>query len=184
MATSSNVKTKIPPGLAKRDAHRRSHRDAIKRNEEWYVRFTVEAAAEQLKDDGNILGQLYDSEFGFNQHDLVETPPNTPYLTIIFPQESWGEQSDDYTSDYHPVTPIKVLDQWAFEVRSDDPAREVTLEWSGPARILGMSWLIDKGTGEIIEPDSRGNYTFIMNGQKRYFTWEYENRPGSSGRKH
>jgi len=47
-----------------------------------------------------------------------------------------------------------------------------------------MSWLIDQETGEVIEPDSRGNYTFTMNGQKRYFTWEYEKRPGNSGKKH
>ena len=184
LATSTSVKTKVPPGLAKREAHRQSHRDAIKKNEEWYVRLTVEAAAEQLKDDGNILGQLYDSEFGYDQHDLVETPPNTPYLTIIFPQITWSENADDYTSDYHPVTPKKVLDQWAFEVRSDDPAREVRLEWTGSDEIFGMSWLIDQDTGEVIEPDSRGSYTFIMNGQKRYFTWEYEKRPGNSPRKH
>jgi hypothetical protein len=176
--------TKTPPGLARRDAHRQNHRNAIKNSDEWYVRLTVEAPAEQLKDDGNILGQLYDSDFGFDEHDLVEHSPATPYLTIIFPQETWGENADDYTSDFHPVTPKKVLDQWTFDVLSDDPTRSVTLEWAGPDAILGMSWLIDQHTGEVIEPDNRGTYTFVMNGRQRSFTWEYEKRPGNARRKH
>jgi len=183
MATSTKTKTKIPPGLAKRDAHRQSHRDSIKKSEEWYVRLTVESPAEQLKDDGNILGQLYDSEFDFDEHDLVETSPATPYLTIIFPQETWGENSDNYTSDFHPVTPKMSLDEWTFDVLSDDPEREVTLQWTGPDAILRTSWLIDQNTGEVIEPDSRGTYTFTMNAKQRRFTWEYEKRPGNSRRK-
>jgi len=144
----------------------------------------IEAPAEQLKDDGNILGQLYDSEFDFDEHDLVENPPASPYLTIIFPQETWGENSDNYTSDFHPVTPKKVLDEWTFDILSDDPEREVTLQWTGPDAILRTSWLIDQDTGEVIEPDSRGTYTFTMNAKQRRFTWEYEKRPGNSRRKH
>lgn len=182
-ATSANtnpgVKTrKIPPGLAKRDAHRKRHRDAKEKGEEWYVRLTISAPAEQLIDDGNILGQLYDSEFGPDQHDLVETPPNTPYLTIVFPQETWGEHAGDYTSDFHPVTGKKVLDQWEFEVRSDDPEREVKLEWTGPDEILGMSWLIDQDTGEVIEPDNHSSYSFIMKGKQRRFNWDYKKHQG------
>jgi len=182
-STNTKTKTKIPPGLAKRDAHRQSHRDAIKKSEEWYVRLTVEAPTEQLKDDGNILGQLYDSAFDFDEHDLVETSPASPYLTIIFPQETWGENSGNYTSDFHPVTPKKVLDEWTFDVLSDDPEREVILQWTGPDAILRTSWLIDQNTGEVIEPDSRSTYTFTMNGTQRRFTWEYEKRPGNSRRK-
>ena len=63
LASSQSQKPAAPPGLAKRDAHRQKHRDAIKSKEEWYVRLTIEAPAEQLKDDGNILGQLSDSVF-------------------------------------------------------------------------------------------------------------------------
>jgi len=183
VTAKTNEKTKIPPGLAKRDTHRKSHRDKQKKGEEWYVRLIIEAPAEQLKDDGNVLGQLYDSEFDFDEHDLLEPSPASPYLTILFPHDAWVGNTADYTSDFHPVTAKKFLDQWNFDVLSDDPAREVTLKWTGPARILGMSWLIDQESGEVIEPDSRDSYTFIMNGRQRHFTWEYEMRPGNSGGK-
>ena len=175
--------TEIPPGLAKRDAHRKRHRDAKKKGEEWYVRLTVEAPAEELIDDGNVLGQLFDSLIELDEHDLLEQAPLTPYLTIIFPHEAWGENADDYTSDFHPVSAKKVLDQWTFDVLSDDSLREVTLKWTGTDEVLGMSWLIDLDTGEVIEPDKRGSYSFVMNANQRRFSWEYEKRPGNSSRK-
>lgn len=81
------------------------------------------------------------------------------------------------------MTGKKVLDEWSFEILSDDPAREVTLTWTGPEEVLGMSLLIDLDTGEIIEPDSRGAYTFQMGAQIRYFAWEYEKRPGKKKKK-
>ncbi|RLA45940.1 MAG: hypothetical protein DRR06_06190 [Gammaproteobacteria bacterium] len=72
----------------------------------------------------------------------------------------------------------------ASDVLSDDPEQEVTLEWEGPGAILGRSWLIDQNTGEVIEPDNRGHYTFTMDGLQRRFTWEYEKRPSNARRKH
>jgi hypothetical protein len=184
VTTSGTKVEKVPPGLARRDEHRKKHREAIKKGEEWYVRLTVSASAEELVDDGNILGQLLDSEPGFDQHDLYEAAPNTPYLTIVFPQDTWGEYAGDYTSDYHPVTGKKVLDQWVFEVRSDDPDRQVRLEWAGPENILGMSRLTDQSTGQVIEVDPHGSYSFVMGAQQRQFTWEYENCPGKSCARH
>ena len=182
-AGKTDAMTEIPPGLAKRDAHRKRHRDAKKKGEEWYVRLTVEAPAEELIDDGNVLGQLFDSLIELDEHDLLEQAPLTPYLTIIFPHEAWGENADDYTSDFHPVSAKKVLDQWTFDVLSDDSLREVTLKWTGTDEVLGMSWLIDLDTGEVIEPDKRGSYSFVMNANQRRFSWEYEKRPGNSSRK-
>ena len=64
-----------------------------------------------------------------------------------------------------------------------DPMRDVILRWSGPADVLGMSWLTDLDAGEVIEPDTSGSYAFVMNGQARRFRWEYEKRPGNSGKK-
>ncbi len=97
--------------------------------------------------------------------------------------EEWGKKSNDYTSDFHPLSAKKVLDQWDFEVRSNDPAGEVTLSWTIPDNMPGKSWLIDQDSGEVIEPDSGGSYTFVMDGQQRHFTWEYEKRPGKGGGK-
>ena len=51
--------SKIPPGLANHDAHRKAHRDAKEKGEEWYVRLTIEASAEELMDDGNVLGSCW-----------------------------------------------------------------------------------------------------------------------------
>ena len=182
-AGKTDAKTEIPPGLAKRNAHRKRHRDARKKGEEWHVRLIVEAPAEELIDDGNVLGQLFDSSIELDEHDLLEQAPLIPYLTIIFPHEAWGENADEYTGDFHPVSANKVLDQWTFDVLSDDPAREVTLNWTGTDEVLGMSWLIDLDTGEVTEPDKRSSYSFVMNAKQRRFSWEYEKRPGNSGRK-
>jgi hypothetical protein len=173
-AAPGNSQRPISPGLAKRDAHRNRHRQAIKSGDEWYVRLTVESPEEELVDRGNVLGQLGDSQIGFDEHDLPELSPfSAPYLSIVFPHPDWGEQAGEYTSNFHPLTKGHDHDTWAFDVRSDDPRRAISLRWSGPVNILARSRLIDKATGTEIKPVKDGVYTFVMNGNRRSFSWEY-----------
>ena len=174
---------KPPPGLAKRDEHRKAHQKAGSKGEEWYVRLIVEAVAENLKDDGNVLGQLLDSSIGFDQHDLSEPAPFAPYLTIVFTQPDWGDDAGDYTSDFHPLSRNNKLDRWPFVVISDDHEREVTLSWEGPLQALKNSLLIDLDNNEVIEPDKQGRYTFITGSERRNFEWEYVKRPAKRNKK-
>jgi hypothetical protein len=181
VAAPSNNWKRVPPGLAKRDAHRNSHRSAIKANEEWYVRLIVEATDEGLIDSGNVLGQLNDSKQGYDEHDLNELSPfNPPYLTIVFPHPDWTENAGDYTSNFHPTGERHDVDAWSFEVRSDDPTREISLAWSGTAKILAKSHLIDNATGAVIKPTHDGTYRFSMSGISRSFTWKYNQNFGHS----
>ena len=181
--TARHSSAKVSPGLAKREEHRNRHRQAGRNKEEWYVRLIAESAAEDLKDDGNVIGQLQDSSSGFDEHDLPEPAPFEPYLTIVFNQADWGDNAGDYTSDFHPVTRNNKKDNWSFVVVSDDHEREVTLSWIGPEYALKNSLLVDLDNGEVIEPDKLGRYTFFMNGERRNFAWEYVKRPFKSKKK-
>jgi len=181
--TATRSAGKPSPGLAKRDEHRKAHQQAARKGEEWYVRLIVEAAAEKLKDDGNVLGQLLDSSIGFDQHDLPEPAPFAPYLTIVFTQPGWGDDAGDYTSDFHPVSRNNKMDRWPFVVISDDHERQVTLSWQGPVQALKNSLLIDLDNNEVIEPDKQGRYTFITGSERRHFEWEYVKRPAKRNRK-
>jgi len=174
---------KPPPGLAKRDEHRKAHQKAGSKGEEWYVRLIIEAVAENLKDDGNVLGQLLDSSMGFDQHDLPEPAPFAPYLTIVFTQPDWGDDAGDYTSDFHPLSRNNKLDRWPFVVISDDHEREVTLSWEGPLQALKNSLLIDLDNNQVIEPDKQGRYTFVTGSERRNFEWEYVKRPAKRNKK-
>jgi hypothetical protein len=181
--TTRHSGTKVSPGLVKREEHRNKHRQAARNKEEWHIRLIAESAAENLKDDGNVIGQLQDSSSGFDEHDLPEPAPFEPYLTIVFTQPDWGDNAGDYTSDFHPVTRNNKKDSWFFQVVSDDHEREVTLSWLGPEYVLKNSLLVDLDNSEVIEPDKLGRYIFLMNGERRNFAWEYVKRPFKSKKK-
>jgi hypothetical protein len=164
----------LAPGLAKRDAHRSVHNASIKSREEWYVRLIIEAEDGALKDEGNIIGKLSDSLFGFDEHDLKELSPiSIPYLTIVFPHPDWEENAGTYTSDFHPMNGKNETDSWSFEVHTDEPSRKVSLYWKGNEKILGKSWLIDNESGEEMKPTPHGVYEFVMGRDRRSFTWKY-----------
>ena len=129
---------------------------------EWYVSLT--ATAGDLKDSGNVLGQLRDSQYGYDLHDLKELSPfATPYLTIVFPHPDWGDHAGDYGSDFRGTHKRK--NKWTFEVRSDDPNREITLSWSSLADMSGMS-LLDTVTGtKVAAQHADQQYTFNMDGE-------------------
>lgn len=138
----------------------------------WYLRLSVEAPAAQLKDDGNLLGQLSDAVAGYDSHDLDEPPPTgTPNLTLVFPHGGWGGKAGTYTTDFHALG--KNPDTWSFEVRSDDPNRKITLRWIGERKWLKRSTLVDLDTGKVIAVKPGRAYRFAMNGSKRRaFAWD------------
>ena len=139
-----------------------------KKSKEWWVR--IVASSGDLVDPGNALGQLDDSVDGWDSHDLRELEPfGAPYLTVVFPHSDWGEiAGNTFTTDFHG---IEGSDSWSFEVRSDDDARQVSLSFEGSEKILNRSRLIDEATGEKIKVDGGGDYTFVMNGVSRSFTF-------------
>ncbi len=138
----------------------------------WYIRLIAESG--DLRDAGNVLGQLADSRRGYDAHDLGElTPFGDDYLTVVFPHQNWGEQSGDYTSDFHRLRPG--VDRWGFEVWSSDPTAEVTLSWEGPRELLERAQLRDEETGERIRVQPGGSYTFTMTDIGRGFKWVVKN---------
>jgi FG-GAP repeat len=168
---------------------------------EWYIRLIAESFNEGLIDRGNVLGQLETSADGHDSHDLTELDPfGEPYLTIVFPHSDWGDEAGDYTSDYHPSMG-RIDDEWIFEVRTEDPNREIRLAWE-PLRVLASEdpdpgeqrqwtlsdqsgeplmdtmWLQDLATGELIKAADGGviaDYTFNMDGETvRAFRWYAE----------
>jgi hypothetical protein len=152
-------------------------REARLQGKEWYVRLIAEWPEGGLKDRGNVLGQLSDSELGFDAHDLEELSPfSTPYLTIVFPHDDWGEKSGNYTSDYHPLIKGKSHgDLWQFEVRTDEPGREITLRWLMQGAFPQEPLLINVETGETVDVDPAvpGSYTFVMDATTQRFEWMY-----------
>lgn len=143
----------------------------------WFVRLIATDDANNLQDKGNVLGQLPDSDAGYDIHDLPEfSPMGGDYLTIVFPHADWGEHAGDYASDFHAYSQKNRQDSWQFEVRTNDSHREVTLSWAGLQEVLQPSVLIDNETGEVIRMRFVEEYTFFMNGTTRSFTWKYQGR--------
>ncbi len=156
---------------------------------EWYARLIAEIPSENMKDQGNVLGQLKDSSNTHDSHDLIEMAPfGSKYLTIVFPHNEWGERSGAYTSDYHSMH-TDTNDEWVFQVRTSAINNDVTLRWEGlyvlgsegtkeqlvKDEFLAKMWVEDTLTGEQIPVIVNGalqNYTFNMNGKNtREFRW-------------
>lgn len=162
-AAKDDLKIKIPATT--------SNCGAPELGDGWFIRLI--ATSGDLEDPANVFGQLADSVDGYDSHDLLDLPPLSPYLTVAFPHPDWGDHADDYTSDYHALRLESEPDAWTFEVRSSDPAAEVTLRWEGPeSRLLG-SILTDLETGEEVAVAPDGSYTFTMSGPTRSFHWGY-----------
>lgn len=136
-----------------------------------YVRLTVAVPTAQLKDDGNVFGQLPDSVLGYDSHDLFEIPPMAPpYLTLVFPHPEWKSEAGNYASDFHSIN--SGADSWQFAVLCDSIERTVTLSWSGNSSWISQSELIDKDLQTTIVVKPNGSYDFSMNGkQQRNFVW-------------
>ncbi|WP_415407101.1 hypothetical protein ACLHDG_00840 [Sulfurovum sp. CS9] len=163
--------------------------------QEWYMRLIAEVPSEQMRDRGNVLGQLYDSSAGKDSHDLIELAPfGEIYLTIVFPHPEWGDDAGDYSSDYHHPDAYNE-DEWIFQVKTSATNSDVTLRWEGlnvvstswggkkPKKkeelvidsFLERMWVEDTATGEkmpVVVDGKLQTYTFNMNGSNvREFRW-------------
>lgn len=128
-------------GYEQREARRAVRKERLARGDDWYVRLSATNEARQLKDTGNVFGQIADSVTDYDSADLPERAPfSAPYLTVVFPHGNWGEQAGDYASDFHASAR---KDSWVFEVRTDDVNSPVELCWEGPEDVLLGSTLID-----------------------------------------
>ena len=142
---------------------------AKKQSSGWFIRLIAESG--ELRDDGNVVGQLPDSVEGYDRHDLSEPAPfDVPSLTIVFPHPEWGEKADDYNSDFHSLQK-KVKDQWEFEVVSSEPNQKVTLRWEGDPSLLKKSVLINQVTGKKFKVKKASRYSFQMDGTSHSFWW-------------
>lgn len=162
--------------------------------QEWYLRLIAESPSEGLRDRGNVLGQLQDSVAGYDSHDLIELAPfSTPYLTIVFPHDDWDDQSGNYSSNYHEAFDYYAEDQWIFQVKSDNPYRDINLYWDGVNLLEGIwsqdtgkrtfskskqadggallqrMWLEDMDTGERIEAVTEDPFTGAISRQSHQF---------------
>lgn len=142
---------------------------------EWAVRFILESEAEALEDSYNRLGQRKGAVLEFDQYDLPELGQTWAgkYLSVIFYRPEWGQEKDTYNSDFHPVAK-KQADEWTFEVRSNDPTRDLSLTWVGENTRMKKMVLVDVQEDTVIPAVVRGEtqvYNFRMNGMVRQFAW-------------
>ncbi len=142
------------------------NKDEEKTND-WFVRLIVESGS--LRDPGNVLGQLSDSEDGQDKHDLKEKEPfSSPYLSVVFPHTDWEDSGWGYTSDFHAVNKTK-KGRWKFTVKASENVSKATLHWEGSEEILKKAILIDKETGKRIKLKKTKSYTFdIINGEHEF----------------
>jgi len=140
--------------------------------EGWFIRLIAES--NQMRDAGNVLGQLPDSLNGYDKHDLKEMPPfdKDQYLTIVFPHEDWGKFSGDYASDYRALF-NKSKGVWDFTVKASDDVKFVTLSFEGAASLLKQARLIvmdgDKRKKKSLRIGKNKKYRFRINGNSRSF---------------
>jgi hypothetical protein len=140
---------------------------AYREGDPWYMRLTVESG--ELKDEGNVLGQLADSVDGKDIHDLNEKEPfGGTYLTIVFPHEEWGTDAWGYTSDYRALT-RKPRGEWRFAVKASPNVSSAVLSWQADDAILRKARLVDEKTGRRVKMKADGSYTFNISGGVHYF---------------
>jgi len=168
---------------------------------EWYVRLILTSETGGLEDSYNTFGQFADALPQFDSYDLPELGQTWAgtYLSVIFYRPDWetlleSEEGvwdlgwEDFNTDYHPVSLVSPIggcdlipatetgDQWAFEVRSDDTGRALTLTWEGSdAANLDRMVLVDLQENVTVPAIIDGvpqEYAFVMNGAVRAFAWQ------------
>jgi len=107
-----------------------------KKSTEWYLKTTVEVTDPEtgriIRDTrSGVLGQLAESEAGFDRHDVPAYASTTDSrAAIVFIQgEDWDEMAGEYLSNYHKNDSKK--DSWVFTVHSSLSPETVTLHWDG-----------------------------------------------------
>ncbi|CAA0090469.1 Uncharacterised protein [Halioglobus japonicus] len=142
---------------------------------EWAVQFILTAEAEGLEDPYNTLGHRWDASRELDDHDLPELSQtwSGTYLSVIFYRPEWDSDRETYNTDYHRVEYGK-SDEWTFEVRSDDPTRDLSLTWVGQRTGMRTMALVDLQEDIVFPAVVDGEvqtYNFRMNGTVREFAW-------------
>jgi hypothetical protein len=147
---------------------------------EWYVRLILQTDSaasnfENLEDRYNLLGQLKNTAIGYDSRDLPEMGQTWAgtYLSVIFYRPEWHVDKQNFNTDFHPIAP-NAADEWTFEVRSDDPARDLTLTWKGNQVDFTNMVLVDVEKNVVVPAVINGEkqvYHFRMNGVVRQFSW-------------
>lgn len=142
---------------------------------EWSVRLVLKSHIGGLKDPYNVLGQRHDALPAYDKYDLPEMDQTWPgtYLSVIFYRPDWAPEDEGFNTDFHPVAP-KASDEWTFEVRSDDPTRDLSLTWVGENTKMKNMELVDLQEDIVIPAVRNGqtqSYRFRMNGVVREFAW-------------
>lgn len=143
--------------------------------DEWSVLLVLKSQVGALEDSYNELGQLTNAAPGFDNNDRTELGQTWPgtYLSVIFYRPGWGTEDETYNADFHPIAP-NMGDEWTFEVRSDDPTRDLSLTWVGKNTKMKNMELVDLQDNIVIPAVSKGKaavYNFRMNGVVREFAW-------------
>jgi hypothetical protein len=137
---------------------------------DWYIRLIAEAG--DMRDAGNVLGQLSDSSNGYDKHDLKEMKPfdQNRYLTIVFPHDKWGNFSGDYGSDFHAPT-VRRQGEWNFRVMASNGVREVDLSFEGADDLFNRAVLIVKDGRKTTQYSlkNKKKYRFPITGNSRDF---------------
>jgi hypothetical protein len=143
--------------------------------DDWSVRLILKSDVGGLEDSYNVLGQRDGASLQIDDFDLFELGQTFPgtYLSVIFYRPEWGQEEDSYNTDFHPID-SRSADEWTFEVRSDDPARDLSLTWVGENTRMKNMVLIDLQEDTVVPAVVKGQpqtYQFRMNGTVREFAW-------------
>jgi hypothetical protein len=139
-----------------------------KHTDPWMLRLIASSGTK--RDQGNVLGQLIDSEDGLDINDLEELVPfGTKYLSLTFensllPSADWG-----FTSDFRALTK-KSEGNWPILVRASPDVEDITLSWEGNFKAFKNAWIRDEQTGKKHKMKENGTYTFANTGGENRFT--------------
>ncbi|MDE0952261.1 MAG: hypothetical protein OSA45_13395 [Halioglobus sp.] len=141
----------------------------------WSLRLILTSDVGGLEDSYNKLGQKQGASLQLDKFDAYELGQGFAgtYLSVTFYRPEWGQEHDTYHMDFHPVA-RKSSDEWTFEVRSDDPYRDLSLTWVGVNTKMKRVVLVDLQEGEIVPAVVKGVpqvYRSRMNGSVREFAW-------------
>ncbi len=167
-------------GARIRDQKIKANERAIAAKKAWFVRLIATMPDNGFEDRNCVFGQLPDSVFGYDDHDLRNlAPPFSPYMRVVFPHPEWGNRAGDYSSDFRSIRDNrKGHNEWTFEIRTDVSliGHKVMLRWEGDPEILKKSILVD-ATGrriEVSDPSYQNELEVFMADKVQRLTWKYK----------
>ena len=146
------------------------------KNTSWYIRLI--AASGDMRDPGNVLGQMDDATEGNDAHDLEEPWPfGGQYLSILFTNPLFEEVDWGFTTDFRAPTKLP-QGVWPFVVRAHASIDKVTISWEGTDDLFDDTWLVDELNGVMIRAEAGKSYTFEITGGEHYLRFEVGNDGG------